>query len=275
MKIDLHMHTTCSDGELSPEELVFLARQKSVNIMAITDHDEIAGYWSAKNNAERCGISLIPGIEINTSGPNGELHILGYGINFDHPKLQQYIIWRKQERKRWSRQIVEKLRELGYNIEWENCFKRAEGGVIVRTHIAEELASNQYFSNAKEAYDALLIKGKAAFVERSPFSSLDAIELIHLCGGKAFIAHPSLYTFSWSLEVLVKEGIDGIEAYYFTHDQEATEYWLNQAKHHQLLISAGSDFHGKSRREKVGSVDCDPKLILPWLESIRKVDVRT
>ncbi|MFT8319942.1 MAG: PHP domain-containing protein [Bacillus sp. (in: firmicutes)] len=273
MKIDLHMHTTCSDGELSPEKIVLLAKQEGIKIMAITDHDEIAAYKSAKNIADNVGITLIPGIEINTSGPNGELHILGYGIQPDHPKLVEYIAWRKNDRIVWSKQIVEKLQQLGYKIKWRNCFERAEGGVIVRTHIAEELVANQYFATEKQAFETLLINGKAAFVERSAFSSLEAIQLIHLCGGKAFIAHPNLYSFPWSLEMLIEEGIDGIEAYYFTHDKKTTDYWLQQAEQHQLLVSAGSDYHGKSRKETIGSVICKTEWVIPWLESIRKVDV--
>ncbi|WP_141432297.1 PHP domain-containing protein [Bacillus sp. 03113] len=199
MKIDLHMHTTCSDGELTPKEILHMASQNGVSIMSITDHDDITAFQEAKSEANKMNITLIPGIELNTNGPNGELHILGFAFHPDHPKLLQYISWRKQERVRWSKQIVLKLQELGYEVEWENCFKRAAGGVIVRTHIADELVAHGYFISSKKAFNTLLVKGQAAFVERSPFSSLDAIRLIHQCGGKAFIAHPGIYPFKGHL----------------------------------------------------------------------------
>ncbi|MGJ9384230.1 PHP domain-containing protein [Salipaludibacillus sp. CF4.18] len=136
MKIDLHMHSTHSDGEMKPEELLYEALKNGVSVMSITDHDEISGYIEAIGIARRLGMALIPAIEFNTDGPQGELHILGYGMNPYYKKLIEYTTWRKDERLLWAEKIVAKLNELGYNIEWEDCLKRVTGNVIVRTHIA-------------------------------------------------------------------------------------------------------------------------------------------
>lgn len=275
IKVDLHMHSTCSDGERTPVELVERAIQQGLTHMSITDHDAISAYAEAEEYAQSAGIELITGLEFNTFGPQGEIHILGYGIDLTNEKLLSYCKWRKEERKGWSQKIVKKLHHLSYSIEWENCFARANGAIIVRTHIADELVDKGYFDSSPEAFDTLLKMGSPAFVERAQFTTKDAIDLIHQCGGIAIVAHPGIYSFDWSLETLIEEGLDGIEAFYSKHEPEHTAYWLQQAKQYHLLVSVGSDFHGETSRNPmmIGSVDYDPVLVHPWVMELAQKGV--
>lgn len=275
LRIDLHMHSTHSDGKMSPGEIVKEARDLGVSVLAITDHDEISGCIEAKKAACSQQMKLLSGIEFNTDGKQGELHILGYGLDLEHPKLLEYVKWRKEERREWSQRIVCQLQKLGYTIVWENCWKRAGGQVIVRTHIADELVANGYFTSSKQAYDTLLKKGRQAFIQRKGLSAEEAIELIHECGGKSFLAHPGIYDWEFSLEALLEAGLNGIEVYYSQHDENDTNKWLEQANRHQLLVSVGSDFHGYDSRSPypIGSVDYDQKR-LEWVFEQLEKEVR-
>ncbi|MFA9457355.1 PHP domain-containing protein [Halalkalibacter sp. AB-rgal2] len=266
MRIDLHMHSTHSDGAMTPREIVAEALRLGLSVISITDHDEISGYFEAKELATSCGLQLLSGIEFNTDGAQGELHILGYGFDSNHPSLLEYVKWRKEERRKWSKEIVERLQNLGYPIDWEDCWQRAGGQVIVRTHIADELVAKGFFSSSKQAYDQLLKKGGQAFVSRRGLSAEAAIGLIHECGGKAFLAHPGEYDWSYSFEALLEAGLDGIEVYYSKHEHRERMYWLKRAAKHQLLVSVGSDFHGYDSRSPypIGSVDYDTKR-LEWV----------
>lgn len=270
------MHSTCSDGERSPLELVELAISHGLTHMSITDHDTISAYATAGDLAKAAGIQLISGLEFNTSGSQGELHILGYGMDVTHVELLSYCKWRENVRKEWSQKIVKKLIGLSYSINWEDCFERANGAVIVRTHIADELVEKGYFETSTEAFNSLLKIGKPAFVERAPFTTKNAIDLIHKCGGLAFIAHPGIYSFPWSVEMLVEEGIDGIEAFYSKHDADETSKWLERAEHYELFVSVGSDFHGENSRNPrmIGTVPYDASLVHSWLDRVSHKEVK-
>lgn len=271
----MHMHSIYSDGEPSPAELVDLAVKNQLTMLSITDHDTISAYEEAKVKAKEKGIQLISGIEINTMGPNGELHILGYGIDLANEALNAYCGWRKKERIGWSQKIVEKLCHLDYEVHWEKCFERATGGVIVRTHIADELVDQGYFQSAEEAFNTLLTTNMPAYVKRESFTSKEAIDLIHASGGMAILAHPGIYNFSWSLNTLIEESIDGIEVYYAKHSKQQTKEWFDIANNHNLYMSVGSDFHGETSRNKqmIGSVSYDENIVHACVEKIQRHEV--
>jgi predicted metal-dependent phosphoesterase TrpH len=253
--IDLHIHSVYSDGQWTPEEILTDAQKKKLAAIAITDHDAIQGYQEAKKLAPS-DLNVISGIELNTDGVFGELHILGYNFDPEHPSLQGHISWRSQERKDWGKKMIERLNDFGYAISYEKCLERVGKGVLVRTHIAEELAASGYFPDWKEAHQALLKKGKPGFVERCPFSAVNAIDLIHEAGGEAFLAHPGIYSIPFPLEELVAAGLDGIEVWHPKHSAADVEYWSNQAERFGMIVSGGSDFHGPSSRNPfpIGSV---------------------
>ncbi|AUJ24209.1 MULTISPECIES: PHP domain-containing protein [Virgibacillus] len=270
MKTELHIHSTFSDGALTPKEIVKEASAKGVRILSITDHDAIGAYHTALPEAEHVGISLVPGIELNTDGIDGELHILGYCFDPQHPKMTEHIYWRTKQRNNWAAKIVSQLNDLGYAISLADVRRHVPGDVIVRTHIAAELVRQGYFPTADDAYQALLKKGKPAFVERVAFSAEKAIQLVHECGGKAFLAHPAIYRSSVPLQRLLSYGLDGIEVYHSEHSDEDSVYWLEVTKQYGLLVSGGSDYHGTSARKKkeiaIGSVQLDTDSKNYWIK---------
>ncbi|HEO8421804.1 PHP domain-containing protein [Niallia sp. FSL W8-0635] len=262
--IDLHIHSEYSDGSWNPREIVEDSIKKGLKIISITDHDVLAGYEEAlfyRNNS----LKIIPGIELNTDGPLGELHILGYNFDPENPSLREHVSWRVEDRLQWGKRIVAKLKMLGFNISFENCLARVGKGVLVRTHIADELVEAGYFHSSKQAYEELLKKGKTGFVERGNFSAVDAIKLIHEAGGLAFLAHPGIYKHKFNVQHLIDSGLDGIEVYHSKHSKEDQEYWRGLAVERNLLISGGSDFHGPESRNPfpIGSVEIeDPQILV-------------
>lgn len=268
IKTELHVHSIFSDGALSPKDIVMQAKQAGIQLLSITDHDEVGAYHTALPNANANGIQLIPGIELNTDGKDGELHILGYFFDPDHPKMVAHIKWRKEEREIWATKIIGKLNELGYPVTLENVKRHIPGEIIVRTHIAEELAQQGYFKGAQQAYEKLLVKGKPAFQERMPFSAEDAVRLIHDCGGEAYLAHPRAYAHTVNIENLLSYGIDGIEVYHAKHHMADVQAMLEIAEKYDLHICGGSDFHGTPSRKclPIGSIQLDQASQLRWLK---------
>lgn len=270
--MDLHIHSIYSDGFWTPREIVEDSIKKGLEIIAITDHDVLTGYEEALSYSKDA-LKVIPGIELNTDGPQGELHILGYQFDPQHPKLKDHVSWRVEDRVQWGKRIVEKLRNLGYDISFQNCLARVGNGVLVRTHIADELVSAGYFQNSKDAYEQLLKKGKAAFEERGSFSAEDAIKLIHKAGGLAFLAHPGIYKHEFQLQQLIDYGLDGIEVYHSKHSDKEQNYWGRMAEAFNLLVSGGSDFHGPESRNPfpIGSVEIPHTQRLPLLGGTRSL----
>ena len=277
MLIDLHMHTNCSDGELTPAELLAFIRERQVTHFAIADHDTIEAYEQLAC-PESTGPALITALEFNTDGPNGELHILGYGLDLQNEQLNDYCRMRREERMGWSRKIVDKLQRLGYSISFEKVRKRAAGGIIVRTHIADELVSSGYFKSAQIAYEKLLAKGALAFETRKGATSAEAIGIIHEAGGLAVLAHPGIYKFDFSIKKVIAEGIDGIEVFYPLHTVQQAMYFKGIADEYNLYKTVGSDFHGVNTRSPYlpGDVFYEEADVLPFIEAIsRKRGVTT
>ncbi|WP_058306376.1 PHP domain-containing protein [Gracilibacillus massiliensis] len=270
MTLDLHIHSTKSDGELTPKEIVDEATKAGLNMISFTDHDQIEGYHLAKPYAEQTGITLIPGIELNTDGMDGDLHILGYHFDPHHEEIVKHIAWRMKDRRQWAQKIVTQLKKMNYDIDFASCSKRAKGGIIVRTHIADELVSQGYFTNSKNAYTTLLQKGAPAFSERSSFTAKDAISLIHKAGGEAYLAHPGIYPSKLPIERIVSYGLDGIEVYHSKHTDQQITYWKNRAQEFGLKISGGSDHHGPNSRNPypIGSVLIDAECIKQWNKEV-------
>lgn len=269
MIIDLHIHSTFSDGELTPEQIVATAVRKEITIISITDHDEMAGYVKARKNAP-ANLHVIPGIELNTDGEDGELHILGYYINPDCEALIRHIAWRKEERKQWAQDIIEKLNQLGYAVSLKECLQKATGDIIVRTHIADVLVEKSYFHTSKQAYEKLLKKGADAFVPRAPFTAIQAIDLIHEACGQAFLAHPGIYPEIPPIKKLMENGLDGIEVYHPKHSVSDTQYWKGIAIKYSCRQSGGSDHHGPSSRNPypIGSVLVESDCIDQWKQEV-------
>jgi len=252
MKSDLHIHTNYSDGVFPPEKIVDLAIAAGLDVIALTDHDNILSYEVAQNylkNLKAEGkktIEVIQGIEINTMYKNNEIHILGYFMNTEASDFQELIKTQQQARVVQTHEIVALLnKKEGIHINYEDIVKQvAEGGSIGRPHIAKAITSAGGTSNVMEAYAKYINDNSPVYVQRKTVTPHDAVEIIYDAGGIPVIAHPHDLDIA---EVLVKElmqyGLRGIEAYHRKHSPAIVEYFSSMAENLGLIVTGGSDFH--------------------------------
>lgn len=248
-RIDLHLHTTHSDGSFSAADVVRLAHQAKVTTLAITDHDIVSGIPEAIATGAELGIDIIPGVEISSRVGDNELHILGYFLNWQDQKLSQRLASLRESRHSRNPQIIERLRSLGLDVTYEEVKALAGTDAVGRPHIARLLMEKHYVTSAKDAFDRYLANGRPAYVARELPPPADAIAWIRAAGGVAVLAHPTWATSAGEeleplLTTLKAEGLGGIEVHYSTHTKRQTTKYLGLAKKLDLLITGGSDFHG-------------------------------
>jgi len=246
MKVDLHIHTTASDGRLTPEEVVRIAAKQGLSVIAITDHDSLAGIEPALLAAESVpSLRVIPGLEINTDTPNAEVHILGYFIDYRNKGLKQTLERLRNSRETRARKIVAKLGELGIDVAWHRVLELSGGGSIGRPHIAQAMFERGYIPSFQEAFIKYIGRQGPAYVERERLSPQDAVELVVKAGGLPVLAHPANIDDLEELLVELKEaGLVGLEAYYNGYHRKIIDRLVNLATKHGLITSGGSDFHG-------------------------------
>jgi predicted metal-dependent phosphoesterase TrpH len=247
MASDLHMHTTFSDGKLTPEELVAAAKAAGLHYIAITDHDTIDGvrhlYESGGMSIK--GLNIIPGIEFSAHHPTQEIHILGYHLDLYHAGLTEKLT--DVTEARWTRfsEMVGKLNHLGYDIsEAEVLSVAGMSRSISRSHIARVLVKKGYFPSIREAFDQLLAKGKEAYVPHYRLEVPEIISLIKQAGGIPVLAHPKLVWDDALVEKICQSGIEGLEVFYPQHTEEDQQRYLAMAQRYHLYVTGGSDFHG-------------------------------
>lgn len=250
--IDLHSHSTFSDGTLSPSELIYLAKETGVNAIALTDHDTISGLKIAKETADKIGVELINGIEISAYYNETELHILGLFLDLNNETLLKELKVLEETREKRNIQLVENLKTLNFDISYDYVKSTAVSNLITKAHFARALLEKGYISSIQEGFDIYLGENKLADVKRELPDFKKAIEIINKSGGKSILAHPYSYGLSEEdIEEVVKNlknaGLQGIECYYSTHTKEQEEFLLNLATKYSLKISGGSDFHGDNR----------------------------
>lgn len=247
MSSDLHMHTSCSDGLLTPEELVQATKEAGLNFIAITDHDTVDGLCQLYETGlyPNAGIKIIPGIEFSAHHDTSEIHILGYNVDIYNRELVERL--NDVVEARWMRfsTMVEKLQNLGYDISETDVLEIADGSTsISRSHIAQVMVRKGYCASVKDTFEQLLEKGKPAYVSHYRLEAEEIIDLIKNSGGTPVLAHPKLIHNDALVEELLKNGIEGIEAIYPKHDEEDTKRYLELAEKYHLLVTGGSDFHG-------------------------------
>jgi hypothetical protein len=252
VRIDLHTHTTASDGSLTPEELVRLAKQQGVSTLAVTDHDTIAGLPQAMAEGEQVGVDVIPGIEISCLYGETELHILGYFINPDDPRLGPALAQYRASREDRNPRIVQRLQELGCALTYAEIKTAAGTATVGRPHIAQALVRRGYVNSVSEAFDRYLADDAPAYIPRFLPSPAEAIGLIRQIGGIPVLAHP-VYTsrlkepFEQVCETLKGLGLLGIEAIYSSHNRRQTDRYRSISSNQGLLVTGGSDFHGEAK----------------------------
>ena len=259
--IDLHSHTTASDGELSPEELLARARSAGVTTLAVTDHDTVKGLARAQAAATAEGVRLVPGIEVSTESEGREVHILGHFVDPAEPGLASFSDRLRDERAERMARMVQRMNQLGFPVTLEEVERIAAGAHLGRPHLALALVARGYVTSTREAFDRFLGDGKPGYVDRFRVSAEEAIAMLHRAGGTATLAHPgSSKVSSFTLERLAKAGLDGMEIFHPDHVPSQREAFLRQADALGLVPTAGSDFHGPrvTPDRTLGMVSLDP-----------------
>jgi predicted metal-dependent phosphoesterase TrpH len=245
--VDLHLHTTVSDGRCTPAELVARAAAAGVTVMAATDHDTTAGVSDVRAHAERAGILAIPGIEITAVENGRDVHMLGYFFDPSNPALGAFLAAQRSTRVARIIAIAERLASLGMPIDVGPMLAdaaRQEGTSIGRPKVARAMIELGYVADVREAFDAWLGRGCPAFVERAGASTEEVIAIVHRAGGLASLAHPGRTEIDARIPALRDAGLDAIEVYHSDHDASSVRRYERMARDLDVLVTGGSDFHG-------------------------------
>lgn len=259
---DLHLHSTASDGTCPPGEVVRKFAETGFSIISITDHDSVAGIDETVSAGNELGIEVIPGIELSTIyDDKEEIHILGYYIDWQSDKLKKTLDNFLYSRKIRAEKIIKKLNDIGVKIDKDKVFKLAGSEFIGRLHIARAMVKEGYVKNVSEAFTEKYIgRNGRAYVERFKMKPREAIELILELGGIPVLAHPGMYGWGECIdEKIIKEFVDnglmGIEIFYPCHSELVRNYYLKMTQKFNLLVTGGSDYHGKGTgRDMVGEI---------------------
>jgi hypothetical protein len=246
-RVDLHTHTTASDGTLDAHELVELAARHGVRVLAITDHDSTEALAAAGAAAERLGVILVPGIEINCEAEGAEIHVLGYFVDVQASWFQDFLRQQRAERRARVLRIAARLAELGLPVDPAEVLALAGDGAAGRPHVAQVMVRRGYVATVREAFDRYLRAGGPAWVPRDRLSPAEAVAVIRRAGGVAVMAHPGLAQRDELIAGLVGAGLEGLEVYYPEHSPSQTEHYLELCRQWALLATGGSDFHGPGR----------------------------
>jgi 3',5'-nucleoside bisphosphate phosphatase len=245
--IDLHTHSTASDGLYTPRELLHMAKEAKLDILALTDHDSTNGVAEAAETAQALHIEFIPGVELNTDSAGGEVHMLGYFPDLAQPAFQAALKNLRDAREHRGQRMVEQLNAHGINVSWERVREIAQGAVG-RPHVARALLEAGYVKSIGEAFDTYIGRNGVGFVPRPRLSSVDAVRLIASANGLPVIAHPltlpGLAALREELPALCAAGMVGLETYYGPYTPEDERELRTLADAYHLIPTGGSDFHG-------------------------------
>lgn len=245
-RADLHCHSTCSDGSLSPEDLVKHAAEVGLKGLSITDHDTTSAYATAMPAAKKIGLEVIPGVEFSSSHQGESIHILGYAFDPAHPSILALSERHASRRGSRNQEILNRLAKLGMPVSDEDLKLEVQGiaHTIGRPHIAKAMVKKGYVESIQEAFKKYLGEGRLAYVPGTAFSVEETIQTIHEANGLAVIAHPHLIDNSDVLQKLLEMDFNGIECYYGNFAEDQNSRWLKIAKKKGWLATGGSDFHG-------------------------------
>lgn len=242
--VDMHVHTTASDGIFSPTEIVDWGVKLGLKGIAITDHDTVDGVEEAIKAAEKHSpFVMIPGIEFSTFYNGIEIHVLGYFIDFTNSRMLHMTNKIKEQRFERSKKMIDRLRALEYDIDFAEVDKLSNQGAVGRPHIARILMQKGYVSSIEEAFEKLLAKGKPAYVERFKLTVEEAIEMIKEAKGIPVLAHPGLIDKKADIEDLIHKGFKGIEVFHTKHSASGSKKYLDLAKKFNIFVTGGSDYH--------------------------------
>lgn len=251
--IDLHAHSTASDGTLAPGELVQLAHDKGLEALALTDHDTVGGLVEASAGAARLGLRFVPGLELSAKW-NGlsEVHVLGYCVNAECGRLSEALRWLRSCRRQRAEEIVEKLNRLGVSLEFDRVLAAARGSSLGRPHLAAALVQARHAADLAEAFRLWLVPGAPAYIEKQQLTTAEALEVIRGSGGVPVLAHPATLQLDSErlaklVSALAEQGLSGLEAYWSRHTEGEVRYCEELARTYRLVVTGGSDFHGQNK----------------------------
>ena len=252
MKADLHLHTTASDGSLTPAELTALAAGEGFDVIAVSDHDSVSGVLAAQEAGKQLGVSVIPAVELSAQSDT-ELHILGYFIDIHNKKLQDAMAYALQVRNERQVEVCQKLKEQGFQITMDELKAEAGGNdVLCRAHFAQIMVRKGYAESVKDAFNRYLSVGCYAYSNRQALTGPEAVSLIREAGGIAVAAHLHLIKkpddqLREYLKELIPYGLDGVEGYYTDYTPDMEQRYRAMAKELGLVISGGTDYHGANK----------------------------
>ncbi len=280
--VDLHLHTTASDGVLTPSEIVRYAKSRGLQAIAITDHDTIEGCEEGLSEGEKLDFEVIPGIEISAEHSPGSMHILGFFLDIHHSLLNERLEYLQKARAERNPKIIGKLNQLGLHITYEEVLKASGGGQVGRPHFANVLIEKKYVRSFQEAFERFLKKGAPAYVDKMRFTSKEALHFINEAKGVAVLAHPNTLGMDGYSDLekiilrLVNEGLKGIEVYYPEHSASEIGQYKALAERFGLLSTGGTDYHGMEKNGlEIGVGRGDMKLPYSIVESLKAVRSRS
>lgn len=253
-QVDLHTHTTASDGSLTPSQLVQRAARLGLKVLAITDHDTVAGVAEGQATGAPLDVEIIPGVEINTDVPSAEVHVLGYFVDPAHEELNEKLAAIREGRIGRAKRMAEVLTAMGAPVDFHRILQIAGEGSVGRPHVAQALLEAGHVSSYAQAFEKYIGRNSPAYVERMKFSPSEACALIRRAGGLPVLAHPVFFDKYGMIKARFDEaallpemlaaGLAGIEVYYTGYDAVTIEWLLVLARKHDLLATGGTDFHG-------------------------------
>lgn len=265
---DLHTHTFHSDGTRSPKEVVDVALAHGIDILAISDHDNLAAFYEIKPYADLRGVTLVPAMELSCAYHGVDIHVLAYAFDAHDDRIEQRLRSFRETRHRRGYAIVERLRDLGYPVSAERVDQLAAGGAMGRPHVARALVEAGHVASVSEAFDKLLGAGKPAYVEKERFQIEEAVALIRSAGGVTSIAHPTLYPdHERIVPELLDAGIDAVEVMHPDVTRWDRERYTNLVRFRGKFATGGSDDHGSVKKsETLGTIRVPETMIGPILE---------
>jgi 3',5'-nucleoside bisphosphate phosphatase len=270
-RIDLHLHSTASDGSYPPETVVVMAEARGVGVMALTDHDTLAGIPAAQERAARAGIRLIPGVELSASEEGADVHLLAYGFDPEDANLLVSIARFREGRRERAVKILARLKGLGIRISMDTVEEISRGAAIGRPHVAEALLRDGHVETFNEAFQRYLGHHAPAHVPKQVVKLEEASTIVREAGGVTILAHPGTLNRDHLIPTWARRGLDGIEVWHSKHDAAAIERYRGFAQLHGLLMTGGSDFHGERTPDAVIGGVAVPKSILKPLDDACRV----
>lgn len=271
---DLHLHTTASDGRLSPRALVRLAARKGIKVIAVTDHDSTEGIDDALDEARFFPeLTVIPGVEISTDVKDGEVHLLGYYVDHEDANFQALLARQRDSREIRGQKMVARLAELGIRITWQRVKELAGTGAVGRPHVAQAMLERGYVSSIPEAFNKYIGRTGPAYVEREKRTPPEATRIIVEARGLPVLAHPAdVPDLEELVRRLVEAGLIGLEAYYGSYTEDTRHSLLELVGRYGLIATGGSDFHGFETQTELqpGAVDVPEETVRRLMEMARQ-----